>query len=80
MIVCAYSTNAEELRTGPLPKRRQVPIGPTRAEKVMAAERLCAMQLPVADWEVMERELEEGQYKDCPPGAVLPGGDVPPGH
>ena len=45
---------------------------PSRAEKLMAAERLCAMQLPVADWEEMERELEESRYEDCLPDAVLP--------
>ena len=28
---------------------------PARAERIAAADRLCALELPVADWETMEQ-------------------------
>ncbi len=40
---------------------------PPSAERLRALKRLCAMELPVADWEQMERETAAGRFADAKP-------------
>ena len=43
---------------------------PSIEERLAAVERLSKLNAPVADWEQMEREIEEGRFKGC--DAFLP--------
>lgn len=38
-----------------------------REARIEAAAAIAAMQLPVADWPTMEREIGEGRLGSCPP-------------
>lgn len=41
---------------------------PTLEQRLAIAKRMTEMNLPVADWPQMEREIEEGRLKGCNAG------------